>query len=861
MEAIQSAGSTKAKGKKSTIIHRQTFQNSNNIVELTVKTIPKKMIEVSKYSNTQSTFVRDCELKKTFNKVEMEKNNNGRVEKTLVKNPPASKKEIHPAGGGRVTVEVSQKKSRNRHKFIPKGETWRDVLQNYSTIESDDENIDIKPPSAKPKESQAEKKRSHSVNNAWPQIRPSRVSDSDQSSTFSDIIVNRQIPSGEQSFQEGRGHGFSANLRENKHQERNATGSNSRQRLRMQPVDHNAGTSVQGNFAISSQGHHVDFAKQGTEPNRLLSDDVNASPFGESALELLNQLRERLKARGDCEGIDILGAVEKYFAGQGSTGVGVSNVPQSASTASPVYREVFPTPSNGNQNLYSQIKQWKEKQAKPCNVGIPEALPDENSAVPNGLLSNSNQQNIQFAPIEENLEHCRKVAHEEELKREIIRQQKIIADKERDLLELRTLSTHLIAQREQLAYQSEENASKKEYISGNKKQDKREVAETRGEQQPVEFIADEPVQDNDSDASGYHSIKDKRDYMSTLLQLRTENDILRDEIRSHRDLILNLESELAKAYLELQSERHSRIGLSSSRLSGSAPNLDLVGHHLAKVVEEKKPAPSKPFSRNVESEVDSAYEEKTSSRLTSKFGSPQIENLERQNGCRLSEASVNVLSKDTDFATSAQKLNVANTQKSAMRVSPNMPVSSKGSFMPSIPRSTTHQSNLVPEIPLSFHSLYSNTRNASHSRDRGSQGLIFQTDNSKVEEAQTQCFAMGNVKINSLCNESEPARDQDSALFPSFTTFGEEYLQVRVSQDDSSLNLSLPSCGSQSKNPTKNYQVDTSCPSNISKPTMESTRIRELTTSVAENTESNSQHFVVLKASYSSKTLSAEEYI
>lgn len=83
----------------------------------------------------------------------------------------------------------------------------------------------------------------------------------------------------------------------------------------------------------------------------------------------------------------------------------------------------------------------------------------------------------------------------------------------------------------------------------------------------------------------------------------------------------NLENQLTRAYKEIDSERQSHSGHSISRLSGSAPNLDLIGHR-TETVSTRRGTNKRTPSVLGESEADSAYEEKSGSHLTSKINSP-----------------------------------------------------------------------------------------------------------------------------------------------------------------------------------------------------------------------------------------------
>lgn len=116
---------------KGKVVHRRTFQNSNCVTELTVKTYPKP----SKPNfSTPVPFIRECNLQKEIERIEKEKKN--------VKNAETKKAagirmidEGSKGVGGSVTVEVTRKSHRkSRHPHIPDGGTWKDVLSQYSSV-------------------------------------------------------------------------------------------------------------------------------------------------------------------------------------------------------------------------------------------------------------------------------------------------------------------------------------------------------------------------------------------------------------------------------------------------------------------------------------------------------------------------------------------------------------------------------------------------------------------------------------------------------------------------------------------------------------------------------------------------------
>ena len=175
--------------KRTKIFHRQTFQSTNNVVELTVKTIPKDVYQPRKAANQPSSS-RNCALKEEVMKGTNKENNNN-----VCKPPPAPA----PKKNSRVTVEVSHK-ARKHHEVLPEGSTWRDALHNYSSIansQSDESEH----------ESRARKKRivngeKPRQGHAWQQ-KTVQTFDSEESNT-PELIVNRRIRSSETSSQDLR---------------------------------------------------------------------------------------------------------------------------------------------------------------------------------------------------------------------------------------------------------------------------------------------------------------------------------------------------------------------------------------------------------------------------------------------------------------------------------------------------------------------------------------------------------------------------------------------------------------------------------------------------------------------------------
>ncbi|KAK4317283.1 hypothetical protein Pmani_011623 [Petrolisthes manimaculis] len=115
---------------KRKVVHRQTFQNSNCVTELTVKTYPKPTKPIF---STPEPFVRECILQKEIERIEKEKKN---VKNAATKKAAGIRKadDGEKGVGGSVTIEVTKKsRKKGKHPHIPDGGTWKDVLSQYSS--------------------------------------------------------------------------------------------------------------------------------------------------------------------------------------------------------------------------------------------------------------------------------------------------------------------------------------------------------------------------------------------------------------------------------------------------------------------------------------------------------------------------------------------------------------------------------------------------------------------------------------------------------------------------------------------------------------------------------------------------------
>ncbi|XP_064078194.1 uncharacterized protein LOC135195715 [Macrobrachium nipponense] len=929
--------------KRVKVLHRQTFQNSNNIVELTVKTIPKDIIPSQNTVPKPSEYVRDCGVRKELERVS-DKENNNVCSKASV---PNKKKDNDR---GRVTVEVSKKVNRRHHEIVPKNNTWDDVLRNNSVVESSIESELV---------SGSRKKRlaNHHLPDqcqAWHQ-RASPTADSEQSNV-SELIVNRQIQS-ETSSQEFAPQQMYNNVNGQNiiPQRRNSSSSSSKITRKQPRAERSTRRSLKNINQQAATGMQPEqLLEQAKVPgnNRLLSDDATPSPFGASALQLLSQLRQRLQSRGDSEGMDIIGVVEAYIAGQGSNGaVGSGNIQQSATAASPGFSPVFPTPTTNNpvsvadnpfntggvpvptsteahkpshlpnhttkpnpfradsvQNHGTNTESYPIPGTRTTNAhpGFQSAhgvtvshTQVPGSSAPNRhvgfrsphYLNEGNSRNNQNLPSSgestSQKDNQGKQITSEELIREIIRQKSIIVRQENDILQLRTLSTRLIAMQEKLTSQnSEVDANRNTYSSGG--QVTQTVRHQNQECQTEDNHLERPTRDWESNTPS-----SDRDYWSTVMLLQTENDCLREEVRRLQEIITELQNQLTRAYADLDSERRSRSrlsGMSSSKLSGSAPNLDFVERHLRGNIPEKL-VPAKQLSNQGESEVDSAYEEKTSSRVTSKVGSPHSDRQDTQESkC---ERSIPPLSNvktsscqqqnhknNVGMYNSNQHLNAAqgpSRETTAPSITRNAslslePIPVCHSAFPSVEllnsnshtpkRDVSEQNYILPENQR-FHG------NAGQNSVRDRQSTLQSPTSNQNKESVNHnttpsCSATELISVNDdfaiVISDivHKPGQILDDPVYPSFSTVSEESQNEFGSYRDSEFLHGIPfeklrdhdaTEGKRNSDKEKIHSLD-----GIQNPTMESTRVQERSPPV--NTRSSTDiSYVTMKGTSTLKSV------
>lgn len=667
------------------------------MVELTLRTIPKSTLQNRVSSAVPRPFTRDCALKKEIEKITREKNNNNNNNnragpKNVGRSPTNNTKS--KTSGGEVSVEVLRKKpSKKRHRFVSPNSTWLDVLHKSSSVSSADiSEKSLHTTADELTEPLNEVTRGQTLSRQPVRNSPmteSRSSDSTKGRNIhqqscavqtSILCPAQPLPYNEnlsscredrkktESIPEKIGIRFSPQQRTNA-KDNALVANNFRSR---------AGESQEQDLEV-----HSEQARSGND--RLLSDDVNASPFGESALQLLRELKERLRKRGDSQDSDVVGVLEAFISGQGTSGgVGEGNPPPSVHAASyfpPVFppdQNIYPSHSHVQQNhksvnrlpqtLYSEnkrkclgggsnVKQTTEE-SSPQNVQSQQGVHDFRFKIPDHPINFGNY------PIQSSMQHIHSenlkilTNHDaphsnhhqapqdtngnEELLRELARQKEVNADQERIIKELRKLSARLIAQQEQITTRNHQQDKEvgplncESHIDGQPHVidgDSGVGIDSNDKSLDCIIVKEVHTQGENEDGHTSNSEAQQKDEVAQsvqnhryeLLRLQTENAALLREVRSHRELVMNLEIQLTKANYLLNMKRQSQSGLTARKLSNSVPNLDTINNHMRTSNKSHESA-----SNCSESEADSAYEEKTGSRLTSKMSSPHLDQQKKQ---------------------------------------------------------------------------------------------------------------------------------------------------------------------------------------------------------------------------------------
>lgn len=133
---------------KGRVIHRETFQNSNQLVEVLIRTKPK-LTTAGALVQKKSTFKRNCLLKNQLDHITEKSNpptdpDRQRVSDSNRQDTQHSSKKL----SNDMVVEVSKSKrnSRKKNLVLSTDKTWSDVFKSYSSIR-EEESINESPSS------------------------------------------------------------------------------------------------------------------------------------------------------------------------------------------------------------------------------------------------------------------------------------------------------------------------------------------------------------------------------------------------------------------------------------------------------------------------------------------------------------------------------------------------------------------------------------------------------------------------------------------------------------------------------------------------------------------------------------------
>ncbi|XP_076047706.1 uncharacterized protein LOC143029140 [Oratosquilla oratoria] len=553
------------------VVHHKILQNANQLMEICVKTIPKKKGLFSK-PEKNNNFVRDCLLKKEIEVLQ------GNLErKTRTENESHSKR-----GRGGVTVK-SSKVSRSRrssgdskkkdkvkkHPVLPPNTSWGEFLESQGTISSVSEQdiVLISSHADGMSSSQSNSSDSRISRNSDKRTGEGQSSGSSRNRDFrkeakknvSSGIISRDVDDRSVQTSAWLNRESSRYTSSKIHTYRTcATQTNAhvtQEHSKRSGVDRIVETPQiaedyqdQKRNATPSTDHmqerqrtgYTSQSKELSEGQRLISDDINATPFGESALLLLRRLRERLNAQGDSEGCEILGILSTHFSSNGTNNRlnGLS-----------AYSSVFPTPD-------SQLS----KEHKLCL----------------------------------------------QLQQELANERKVRKLQEHKIQEMEKLCAKFISYYEKMISKEEE---KRDSQHTNSAPPPEKIAQPQAVNQSGEEQEEVPgVINNEAEGNKGRELKYK------LWKMQAERDALEKELRIQHTLTSNLHVQLTRAYKELEQTRSLMSG-SVQIMESSTHENDPQNHH--------RHSRSGSCVSSKESEVDSAYDERVSSRLTLKHSSPK----------------------------------------------------------------------------------------------------------------------------------------------------------------------------------------------------------------------------------------------
>ncbi|CAL4069785.1 unnamed protein product [Meganyctiphanes norvegica] len=352
---------------KGATISRKTFQNATRTVEVTVKSIPKA---ISTNKPTATQYKRNCHLQKENERIADLRNNNieqNHMEKAKLKN-------VEP----HFKINVAKKKK--THNWVQPGSTWGDTLrandsrnpanhtESISISSHSDSGIDDEIPLVENNVNQG-MLNSRTVDNQrvlyfngqqYVQINEHVGMQNEHIPCPSELSRNRDMaqqtskiyPIKELHEESTKNISDTSRNLSSRGSKRIKTRNVSIQCKRMeestkQPEKQQTQVQTQ-HIQVQTQPQHI-FSE------RLLSDDAAASPFGESGIQILHQLRQRLQTVGDSEGSRMLASfLESYLSVAGS-GARLQGAKSShPSSASPSFPPVFETPQQNNKEEYEK---------------------------------------------------------------------------------------------------------------------------------------------------------------------------------------------------------------------------------------------------------------------------------------------------------------------------------------------------------------------------------------------------------------------------------------------------------------------------------------------------------------------------
>lgn len=124
------------------IIHKEKFQNANQMVEVLIRTKPKPKLPYSSAPVSKpGKFKRDCLLRKEIERLAGEQQGPHRPDAVQPQKKSNKSGEKKQTKDGHMVVEISKRNGHARKKKPASNDldlTWKDILKNYSSINNDD---------------------------------------------------------------------------------------------------------------------------------------------------------------------------------------------------------------------------------------------------------------------------------------------------------------------------------------------------------------------------------------------------------------------------------------------------------------------------------------------------------------------------------------------------------------------------------------------------------------------------------------------------------------------------------------------------------------------------------------------------